>query len=139
MDKHEEYLELCAAATAGELSADEDEKLKQHLAVCASCRRARREYEVAVQKAVPALADDVASNPEQSDSAWSIEQAKAAFFERLGSDQNTYPADQCTVEGPETGPTGHRFTYRPSRIPWATLWMPVAACALLAIALGIVA
>jgi len=137
MDKHEEYLELCAAATAEELSADEDKKLKQHLAVCASCRRASREYEVAVQKAVPALADDVASNPEQSDKVWSIERAEAAFFERLGSDQSSYPAAQCTVRRPETEPTGHRFTDRPSRVSWATLWMPVAACALLAIALGI--
>ena len=132
-------LELCAASTAGELSAEEEQKLQEHLAFCASCRRARYEYESAVQKAIPALADDLSLPSKESEPPWSIEHAEAAFFKRLESSQNTHPFPESAAEGPETEPTGRRFTYRPSQIPWAELWMPVAACALLAIALGIVA
>jgi hypothetical protein len=139
MDSHEKYLELCAASTAGELNAEEEQKLVEHLAVCASCRRAKHEYDSAIQQAIPALADDLSSPSEKPDAAWSIERAEAAFFKQLKSDQNTRPLAQRAAEGPDTEPTGRRFAYRPSRIPWAELWMPVAACALLAIALGIVA
>ena len=139
MDSHEKYLELCAASTAGELNAEEEQKLVEHLAVCASCRRAKREYDSAIQQAIPALADDLSSPSEEPDAAWSIERAEAAFFKQLKTDQNTRPLAQRAAEAPDTEPTGRRFAYRPSRIPWAELWMPVAACALLAIALGIVA
>jgi hypothetical protein len=138
MDSHEEYLELCAASTAGELNSDEEQKLKEHLGVCASCRRAKHEFESAVQKAVPALADHL-SSPSEPDAAWSVEQAEVAFFKRLEADQNTHPSGHALAEGTDIEPAGRRFTYRPSQIPWAELWMPVAACALLAIALGIVA
>jgi hypothetical protein len=139
MDSHEKYLELCAASTAGELSGEEEKKLEEHLAVCASCRRAKHEYEMTVRKAVPALGDDVASHLEESDPAWSVEKAEAAFFKRLETDQNLRPPADNAVSKTESEPTGRRFSYRPSRIPWAELWMPFAACAILAIALGIVA
>jgi hypothetical protein len=139
MDSHENYLELSAASTAGELGAEEEQKLQEHLAVCASCRRAKREYESAVQRAIPALADDVSSPSEEPDPAWSVEQAEAAFFQRLETEQHTLSSGQGATEALESEPAGRRFTYRPSRIPWNGLWMPVAACALLAIASGIVA
>lgn len=139
MDSHEKHLELCAASIAGELSVDEGQKLHEHLAVCASCRRALREYESAVQKVIPSLADDLSSSSEESDSAWSIEQAEAALFQRLQTDLHSLPPRQGAIEAPESELPGRRFTYRPSRIPWNELWMPAVACALLAIALGIVA
>jgi hypothetical protein len=139
MDSHEKYLELCAASTAGELNGEEKKELDQHLAVCAWCRQAKREFELAIQKAVPALESDVASLSVEADPDWSVEKAEAAFFKRLKEDQSTPPSVGHLPGKAEDVPTGHRFTYRPSRIPWATLWMPVAACALLAIALGIVA
>jgi Anti-sigma-K factor rskA/Putative zinc-finger len=139
MDSHGEYLELCAASTAGELSVEEEQKLEEHLAVCASCRRAKQEYELAVQKAVPAVSEDLFSASEESDPAWSIEHAEAAFFRRLETDQNGRSPAHGRIEGPDTESAGRRFTYRPSGNRWAELWMPVAACALLAIALGIVA
>jgi len=139
MDSHEKYLELCAASTAGELSGEEERTLEEHLAVCASCRQAKHKFEMTVQRVVPVLAGDLASPTERSDTPWSVEKAEAAFFKRLNTDQNSDPPTDNAVDKIETEPTGRRLAYRPSEIPWAELWMPFAACVLLAIALGIVA
>ena len=139
MDAHEKYLELCAAATAGELTGQEEKDLEEHLLVCAPCRRAKHEFELVVQKALPVLENSVASDSEEFDDNWSIEKAEAVLFERLRTERGTSPSDDAEVGNVNDAPTGHRFTYRPSRVPWAELWMPVAACILLAIALGILA
>jgi putative zinc finger protein len=139
MDSHEKYLELCAASTAGELSGEEEIALEEHLAVCAPCRRAKHKFEMTVQRAVPALADDLASHTGGSDTSWSVEKAEVAFFKRLNADQNSNPPADNAASKLETEPAGRRLAYRPSRIPWAELWMPLAACVLLAIALGVVA
>ncbi len=139
MDSHEKYLELCAASTAGELSREEEEKLEEHLAVCVSCRQAKHEYEMTIRKAVPALAGDLASHAPEPDGDWSVERAEAALFKRLETDQGSRSPAASATEKAKAEPAGRRFTYRPSQVPWAELWMPFAACALLAIALGIVA
>ena len=139
MDSHEKYLELCAASTASELSVEEERTLEKHLAVCASCRQAKHKFEMTVQRAVPALADDLASPTEDPIPSWSVEKAEAAFFKRLKADRTLVHWPITRSGKVETEPTGRRLAYRPSEIPWAELWMPFAACVLLAIALGIVA
>src|ERR1700732_3614844 len=137
MDSHEKYLELCAASTAAELSVEEERTLEEHLAVCGSCRQAKHKFEMTVQRAVPALADDLASPTGGSDTSWSVEKAEAAFFKRLKADRSSGLPAENDLDKVDTEPTGRRFVYRPSEIPWAELWMPFAACVLLAIALGI--
>ena len=137
MDSHEEFLELCASATAGELGVDERTKLEAHLAQCPDCRRMMSEYEAATRAGVAALAQDFTLEDEAVDGSWSAENAEKAFFQRLDEEQE---AQKCERIGDDySGQTklGKRFTYRPSQIPWRNIWMPLAAAVLLALALGI--
>jgi len=117
MAPHEEYLELCAARTAGELTPAEEARLATHLAGCQECREAMAEYELAARDAAAALAEE-AERDQESDS-WSVEEAEKALFKRLDAEESPrVPA---------------------SRIPSRELWMPLAAAVLLALALGIAA
>src|SRR5215831_14269155 len=84
MGSHEEFLELCAAATAGELLADEQAKLAAHLAVCPECQRAKSEYEaVVIQGAAAFAASQEPEGDEAADPAWSVDEAERKFFQRL--------------------------------------------------------
>src|SRR5271163_4836774 len=87
MSSHEEFLELCASATAGELSADEQKRLEAHLTECADCRRAMSEYEAAARTATSALAQEFATKDEAVDGPWSPENAEKTLFERLDKEQ----------------------------------------------------
>ncbi len=132
---HEEFLELCAAATAGELTAAERTKLDAHLAVCADCRKAMSEYEVVSQHGAAAMASQLTPEDTEADSSWSVEEAERNFFKRLKSGQIGTGKDTEAEEAKQ----GQRFTYRPSQIRWQEVWMPFAAAILLALALGIAA
>jgi anti-sigma-K factor RskA/putative zinc finger protein len=138
MTTHEEFLELCAAATAGELDPDEQTKLDAHLANCAECCQAMREYEIASRHGAAALASELAPEKAEMDSSWSVEKAEEAFFTRLDKEagRQSGPADE--VRGISAN-RGQRFTYRPSQIRWREVWTPFAAAVLLALALGIAA
>ena len=140
MESHEEFRELCAAATAGELSADEQVRLNSHLATCPECRRVLREYELATVKGITALAEehDTASK-EARDSSWSTEEAEVAFFKRLEKEPDSHASAGVGAEAAEMPKLGKRFTYRPSQFRWREIWMPFAAAILLALALGVAA
>jgi hypothetical protein len=131
MAVHEEFLRLCAAATAGELSASEQATLDVHLAVCGECRQAMRDYEVASQGGAAALAAALAPEESEADPSWSVERAEKELFKRLD-------ASKASVEPKYEGSKhGQRYTYQPSQIRWSEVWMPFAASILLALALGI--
>src|SRR5437016_4544351 len=88
MGLHEEFVELCAAATAGELNVEEQARLDAHLAVCPDCRRAKSEYEAAAVKGMAALAEEYGLDDEEGiDSSWSVGKAEEALFKRLGKEQ----------------------------------------------------
>ena len=78
---HDEFLELCALSTSGELTGEEQERLQEHLAVCPACREAMKQYGAVIAKTIPALAPDPESS--ESDPTWSQEKAEALFFQRL--------------------------------------------------------
>lgn len=138
MESHEEFRELCAAATAGELCGDEQVRLNAHLATCPECKRVLREYELAAAKGMAALAEEheIASK-EAPDSPWSTEEAEAAFFKRL--DKEPHRLAGVGNKAAEVPTLGKRFTYRPSQFRWREIWMPFAAAILLALALGVAA
>jgi hypothetical protein len=137
MVPHEEFLELCAAATAGELTADERARLDAHLVLCKECRDAGAEFETAATHGAAALASEFDSqNPdEKPDDSWSLEKAENALFERLDAEQisSSTTADAHR----EPAKQGQRFTYRPSQLSWREIWMSLAAVLLLSLALGI--
>jgi len=135
MGAHEEFLELCAAATAGELDQSEQARLESHLKGCSSCRQAMQEYEVAARRGIAALSQELEPHQQQTDGSFSLEEAEKAFFARL--DREGAPDPPTNHRQPEGQKPGRRFAYRPSQIPWNELWMPFAAAILLSIALGI--
>src|SRR6267378_5540297 len=137
MGTHDEFLELCALATSGELTGEERKKLEEHLPVCPSCRQAKKDFESAAGGAVRALASDFPTEEVDADRSWSVEKAEAAFFERLKQESPSSQAGQSNRLPNSKPPAGQRLSYRPSRIQWREIGMPFAACVLLALALGI--
>ena len=134
MSGHEEFLELCAAATAGELTLDEKAKLEAHLKVCPECRDALRDFEAASLGAIAAMSSDTQAEQGDEDTSWSVEKAEKALFKRLDQTKNTSRA------GRESDKDRNRpFTLRPSQIRPREVWMALAAAAILAVALGITA
>src|SRR5438128_3273236 len=93
MNPHEEFLELCAAATAGELNPGEQAILDAHLAECAECRRAMREFEIASRHGVAALALELAPEKAETDNSWSVEKAEEGFFKRLDKEAGGQTAE----------------------------------------------
>jgi len=136
-EPHDEFLELCALSTSGELTEEEQTKLDAHLLVCTTCREAVKQYESLVARAVPAIAAE--QTPEHIDPGpgWSQQRAEARFLNRLEEEKNS---DKKTgVSEPENDSS--RETRR--AIPfaggstWRNVWTMYAAGILLAIALGV--
>src|SRR5438874_10934105 len=138
MTPHEEFLELCAAATAGELNPGEQANLDAHLIECAECRQAMREFEIASRHGVAALASELTPEKTETDNSWSVEKAEEAFFKRLDKEagRQTTQADKDERTSPNRG---QRFTRQASQIRWQEVSMPFAAALLLAVALSIAA
>jgi Putative zinc-finger len=136
MAPHEEFLELCAASIAGELTGEERKKLSEHLTICASCSKALEQFKVTAKASVPAAADEVREVTE-IDPSVSVEKAETAFFARFdeeggfrGSDAHHGAAEW--VSGPN-----RREPNAPSGIEWGQLWMPFVSIIVFGLALGI--
>lgn len=135
MAPHEEFLELCATATAGELSADEQSRLEAHLRVCPECRSAMEDYESIATKGVSQFSSELARVEGAGDDSWSVEDAEKRLLKRLNQEA---PPSSVESESNQKFSTsiGRRYTYRPSQIRWKEVWMPFAAAVLLTVALG---
>jgi hypothetical protein len=137
INPHEEFLELCAVSTSGELTKEERRRLDEHLEGCASCREALNQFQKTVKTAVPVIAAERPQEDPQLDESWSPDKAEAALFERLSKEKHraiSRQASKGVIEGSE--PSRHR-AYFDSRFDWRQIWMSYAAAILLFLALAI--
>jgi anti-sigma-K factor RskA/putative zinc finger protein len=137
MSPHEEFLELCAASIAGELTQEERRKLDEHLLGCASCREAHKQLHETVKTAVPAIAAGLPQNDPEPDKSWSQDKAEAALFERLSKEDSRAGSRRTQKDVIGGSEPSHRRAYFPSRFGWGQLWMTYAAAVLLFLALSI--
>lgn len=133
---HEEFLELCAVSTSGELSEEERKRLKDHLATCADCRQALREFEAVIDIGVPLLSSELSTPTLNEPSLTTREMAEATL---------THEPTQVKTTPLKSGPTeqsrglifANRNGHGHTEVNWNYVWMPFAAAVLLSAALGI--
>lgn len=140
MGPHEEFLELCALSTSGDLTEEEQNKLKAHLADCSECRQALREFEAAVDIGVPLLASKLSPVPSEATASPQAElSGETVALDGMPSE----PRERQTPTSAGGEKRGFVFAGRNGhehrQINWNYVWMPLAACVLLTISLGIYA
>jgi len=136
---HDEFLELCALAASGELTRSEHKKLSSHLAICSSCREAKKQFASLVGEAVPSLAaEEHAATDLGQDSNWSVDVAEAALFERLAKQQSE-ERDQVQPGREVCDAKPRQSVGSAIDAVWRQVWMSYAAGILLIISLAIAA
>jgi hypothetical protein len=133
---HEEFLELCAVSTSGELSEEEQERLRDHLATCAECRRALQEFGAAADIGVPFLASALAASA-SSDPKRALEEVDGhpTIFNRARVEGARSSADAKERGNEILFPTRNGRGRTPPN--WSYAWMSLAAALVLVSALGI--
>jgi hypothetical protein len=132
---HDEFLELCAASTSSDLTDDEQKRLREHLAICASCREALRQYESIVSHVIPAIAaSETPENVPTTTGDWSQEKAEKALFDRLACEEKDRVDRSDRRNGSSYFP--HRILPFSSESTWRNVWMLYAAGILLFVAVG---
>jgi hypothetical protein len=133
-EPHDEFLELCAVSTSGQLTEEEQKKLQEHLAVCHSCREALRQYKAVVDQAIPAIAANEETESVEPGPSWSQEQAEKAFFKRLAQGEKREPKNFRSLSDLPSVP--HRLPPISSSLAWPQVWMLYAAGILLFLTVG---
>jgi len=139
MGPHDEFLELCAVSTSGDLTEAEKTKLEEHVADCPECRRALKEFQAAAEISVPLFAAEASGDPPQKIETWSVDAAEAKLREGLtrqtkqASTASAGSAAGSIVEFPERNGKPRLSEH------WNMVWLPFAAAILLAATLGIYA
>ncbi len=136
-EPHDEFLELSAVSTSGELTEEEQKRLQDHLAVCPSCREAIQQYEAVVGHAIPAIAAEEVPDEVQPGPSWSQERAEAALFKRLEEEENPGKAEVRGTTQVDSPNGARRVLPFAGGATWRHVWTLYAAGILLAIALGV--
>jgi hypothetical protein len=137
MGPHDEFLELCAVSTSGDLTEEEQKKLRAHLAGCAECRQALREFEAAVDVGVPLLSSKLSATPSEESGLPQGELAGPVLSKVAAKEMGQAEAGVSTVEEKRGFAFAQRNGHRRTQLNWNLIWLPFAACVLLTIALGI--
>jgi hypothetical protein len=139
MGPHDEFLELCAVSTSGDLAEEEKTKLQKHLASCPGCRQVLEEFRAAAAIGLPLFAAEASEEHATKTETWSVEGAEAAFRERLA--RQSKQAWTEAVHQPAASISEFRERNGKPRLSehWNTVWLPFAAAILLAATLGIYA
>ena len=137
---HDEFLELCAVATAGQLTAEEQRRLQEHLRLCSSCTGAMREYEQIAAKAIPAMADQFLSEGRTAEgSDWSENRTEAALLARIEQEKGSPKSSLCeSRRSAASYDTDRSHSLAPeTEAIWSHVWLQYAAGVLLVVTLGI--
>jgi Anti-sigma-K factor rskA/Putative zinc-finger len=136
MDQHDEFLELCALSTSGELTEEEHRKLQLHLAECADCRQALQEFEAVVDVGIPLLSSKLgrerSAESEPRRGAPVGLTSPAVPNSALESGEGNSPSD------PEkrSFAFAYRNGHRQSQVNWSYVWLPFASCVVLSMVLA---
>jgi Putative zinc-finger len=132
MRPHDEFLELCAVSTSGDLTEEERKKLQDHLAGCSECRKALQEFEAVADIAVPLLSSELAPIPSRHGSPAPSEISGVTIVRGA-------PIDRKLRRGlPDSGAmTAYRNGHGRAPLNWNYVWVSLAAGVLLTVALGI--
>jgi hypothetical protein len=129
-DPHEEFEELCALSTTGELTTEERKRLEEHQAHCALCRESQRQFERIVATVIPALAEEEGASLADGSSpgSWSLEAAEAALMESLRGEPS--PSNGKSIARSNPPRWGHAVRY-------AMAAMILLACSVAGYRLGV--
>jgi hypothetical protein len=134
MGPHDRFLELCALSTSGELTEVEQKDLRAHLAECADCRQALKEFEAAAGIGMPLLHSDLTSADSLEPSTNSTEAGKTARGMAVAPIET---ADRTAIAQSSGLSFPHRNGHRHVQVNWNYVWMPFAAAVVLTVALGL--
>ena len=101
---HDEFLELCAVSTSGQLSEAEHRRLREHLATCPSCREALKQFEAVVDQAIPAIGGNEPSECIEYGLSWSRNRLRRLYSIAW---RGKKPAGRANVKTRTLSPQAH--------------------------------
>jgi hypothetical protein len=138
-EPHDEFLELCAVSTSGQLSEEDQRRLQEHLAVCSSCRTALQQYEAIIRHAIPAMGAEGTPENLEAGPHWSEKQAESALFERIARDEGGGGIERTGPIPPHRETSSRRVLAPESAAAWRRVWTLYAAGILIFVALAVCA
>jgi Anti-sigma-K factor rskA/Putative zinc-finger len=137
IEPHDEFLELCAVSTSGQLSEEDQRRLREHLTVCPSCREALQQYEAIIRHAVPALAaEEETPDNLEAGPRWSDKEAESALFDRIAREERKPGIERNGPIQIRRQNSVRRSLSPASAAAWRSVWAFYAAGITLFIGLG---